>query len=33
MCVHIGLDTADIVRDGDFSLTILLSSGQLHGFH
>jgi hypothetical protein len=32
-CAHIVLDTADIVRDGELSPTILLRYRQLHGFH
>ena len=32
-CAHIVLDTADIVRDGDFSSTALLSCRQPHGLH
>ncbi|MGA6951272.1 MAG: hypothetical protein WBQ40_16200, partial [Candidatus Sulfotelmatobacter sp.] len=30
---HIALDTADIVRDGDFSTTKLLKQCQVHAFH
>jgi serine/threonine protein kinase len=32
-CARKVLDTADIVREGDFSSITLFSSSQLHGFH
>jgi hypothetical protein len=32
-CAHIVLDTADIVRDGDFSPTILSRYRQAPRFH